>query len=74
MRRRCNGGRGGVLVHLLFEYTGFACGLAANLRNERNKISSKDIIIENKTSYHNQLGHVQLAPCKGHASHGVGQS
>jgi hypothetical protein len=28
---------GGMVVHLLFEYTGFACRLAANLQMEMNK-------------------------------------
>ena len=28
---------GGMLVHLLFEYTGFACRLAADLRTETSK-------------------------------------
>jgi hypothetical protein len=28
---------GGVVIHLLFEYTGLACRLAANLRMETSK-------------------------------------
>ena len=48
MERRWSNGGVLVLVHLLFKYTGFACGLATNLRNETNKISPKDIIIGHK--------------------------
>ena len=48
----------GMVVHLLFEYTGFACRLAANLQMEMNR-------------EYNQLGYVLLPTCKGHASCGM---
>ena len=53
----------GLVACLLFEYTGFACRLAANLRKETNEFG--DVISGDEPAYHNQLGHVQLPTCKG---------
>jgi hypothetical protein len=38
---------------------------------EWKRISTKDVVTGHEASYHNQLGHVQLPTCKGHASCGT---